>query len=68
MVMAKTDERTAFRDTNGILGPVRGRSVAPEDLRIPAPRAIRLARHHLGNTEGVRASYHSTADSLATVR
>ncbi len=67
MIRAKSDERQAFWET---YGPVDESEATAWRQKIYEARhlgAIRLERHRLGNREGVRASYDSMADILASV-
>ncbi|MFD7282654.1 hypothetical protein ACFV80_37965 [Streptomyces sp. NPDC059862] len=67
MVMAKSDERSAFWE---MYGPVDQSENAVWRQKVYEARhlgAVRLERHRLGNQEGVRASYDSMADILCTV-
>jgi aminoglycoside phosphotransferase (APT) family kinase protein len=67
MVTAKPDERRTFWDT---YGPLDQSDAATWRSKIYEARhlgAIRLERHRLGNSEGVRNSYESMAPILAAV-
>ncbi|MFI9730944.1 phosphotransferase family protein [Streptomyces sp. NPDC052092] len=67
MITAKSDERTAFWVTYGPLDQSEDALWRSQIYEARHPGAIRLERHRLGNREGVRASYDSMADILASM-
>ncbi|MFG2440803.1 phosphotransferase family protein [Streptomyces sp. NPDC048508] len=67
MVMAKSDERRAFWDTYGSLDESEDAGWRRQIYEARHLGAIRLERHRLGNSEGVRYSYESMAQILSAV-
>ncbi|WP_224219767.1 hypothetical protein [Streptomyces olivaceus] len=67
MVATKSDERTAFWETYGSLGLEQSEDAMWRQRIYEARRlgAIRLERHRLGNSDGVRDSYEAMAAVLA---
>ncbi|MFE4824123.1 hypothetical protein ACFRFU_48845 [Streptomyces sp. NPDC056704] len=68
MVTAKSDERTAFWETYGIMDQSEKALWRQKIYEARHFGAIRLERHRLGNHEGVRESYGSMTDIIAAVR
>ncbi|MFF1630122.1 MULTISPECIES: phosphotransferase family protein [unclassified Streptomyces] len=67
MVLAKSDERQAFWETYGPLNQSEDTRWRQKIYEARHLGALRLERHRLGNSEGVRNSYKSMAQILATV-
>ncbi|MFD8967137.1 hypothetical protein ACFV0C_19450 [Streptomyces sp. NPDC059568] len=67
MVRAKSDERQTFWDTYGLLDQSEAAAWRSKIYEARHLGAIRLERHRLGNSEGVRNSYEPMAQILAAV-